>query len=273
MYEGIWAYAETDWNVGFHFNTTAIFPGMRIPIVFMKILRSWDRLTFMILARWHVESAPRSVHSSLKFLFHGGNFTAASGTAVCHNDNFRCRQFSGAFRLSMIGSSQVWSVRDVDQTWLEPIIDSLSVGESQRILVTVNHLFMFAAWPHAAHMACPLACIITWSQPSFLRLSDRRMKFTGWRHQMETFSVLLAFLRGIHRSPVNSPHKGQWRGALMFSFICAWINDWVNNREAGDLRRHRAQLWRHCNACIGERFTRFHQERCLLESLTLPCRA
>ena len=48
------------------------------------------------------------------------------------------------------------------------------------------------------------------------------------------------FVRGIHRSPVNSPHKGQWRGALMFSQICAWISGWVNNREAGDLRRHRA---------------------------------
>ena len=41
-------------------------------------------------------------------------------------------------------------------------------------------------------------------------------------------------------SPVNSPHKGQWRGALMFSLICIWINDWVNNREASDLRRYRA---------------------------------
>ena len=39
---------------------------------------------------------------------------------------------------------------------------------------------------------------------------------------------------------MNSPHKGQWRGALMFSLIFAWINGWVNNREAGDLRRHRA---------------------------------
>ena len=48
------------------------------------------------------------------------------------------------------------------------------------------------------------------------------------------------FVRGIHRSPVNSPHKGQWRGALIFSLICAWINGWLNNREAGDLRRHRA---------------------------------
>ena len=43
------------------------------------------------------------------------------------------------------------------------------------------------------------------------------------------------FVRGIHRSP----HRGQWRGA-MFSLICTWINGWVNNREAGDLRRYRA---------------------------------
>ena len=58
-----------------------------------------------------------------------------------------------------------------------------------------------------------------------------------WKH----FPRYLSFVQGIHRSPVNSPHKDQWRGALMFSLICAWINDWVNNREAGDLRRHRAR--------------------------------
>ena len=57
---------------------------------------------------------------------------------------------------------------------------------------------------------------------------------TWWRHQMETFSALLALCVG-----KNSPHKGQWRGALMFSLICVWINGWVNNRETGDLRRHR----------------------------------
>ena len=55
----------------------------------------------------------------------------------------------------------------------------------------------------------------------------------------ETFSALLALCAGNSPVPVNSPHKGQWRGALMFSLICARINDWVNNREAGDLRRHR----------------------------------
>ena len=37
---------------------------------------------------------------------------------------------------------------------------------------------------------------------------------------------------------MNCPHKGQWHRALMFSLICVWINDWVNNHEAGDLRRY-----------------------------------
>ena len=57
-----------------------------------------------------------------------------------------------------------------------------------------------------------------------------------WKH----FPRYWPFVRGIHRSPVNSPHKGQWRGALIFPLICAWINGWVNNRKAGDLRLHRA---------------------------------
>ena len=56
-----------------------------------------------------------------------------------------------------------------------------------------------------------------------------------WKHFPRYWPVV----RGIHRSPVNSPHKGQWRGALMFSLICARINGWVK-REAGDSRRHRA---------------------------------
>ena len=65
---------------------------------------------------------------------------------------------------------------------------------------------------------------------------------TKWKH----FPLCWHFVRGIHRSPMNSQHKRQWRGALMFSLICAWINAWVNNREAGDLRRHRA----HCDAIV-----------------------
>ena len=60
-----------------------------------------------------------------------------------------------------------------------------------------------------------------------------------WRHQIEPFSASLSICGGIHRSPVSSPHKGQWHGAPMFSLVCVWINGWVNNREAGDLRRYR----------------------------------
>ena len=82
---------------------------------------------------------------------------------------------------------------------------------------------------------------------------------------METLSALLALCVG--NSPVTGefPTKGQWHGALMLSLICAWINGWVNNREAGDLRCHHAhygvtvmnimllqsnQSWSACNSII-----------------------
>ena len=89
---------------------------------------------------------------------------------------------------------------------------------------------------------------IPWSDPYWSVIildidttKQRKSKLvvSWWRHQMETFSALLALCAGTSPVPVNSPHKGQWRGALMFSLICAQINDSVNNREAGDLRRHR----------------------------------
>ena len=66
------------------------------------------------------------------------------------------------------------------------------------------------------------------------KVSSKDVDKGRWRHQMETFSALLTICAG------NSPQKGQWRGALMFSLICDWITGWLNNREAGDLRRYRA---------------------------------
>ena len=57
-----------------------------------------------------------------------------------------------------------------------------------------------------------------------------------WKH----FPRYWPFVTGIHMSSVNSPRKGQWRRALMFSLIYAWTNGWVNNRDDRDLRRHRA---------------------------------
>ena len=66
-----------------------------------------------------------------------------------------------------------------------------------------------------------------------LRTHDDVIK---WKH----FPRYWPFVRGIHRWPVNSPHKGQWRRDLMFSLIYAWTNGWINTRDAGDLRRHHA---------------------------------
>ena len=78
-------------------------------------------------------------------------------------------------------------------------------------------------------------CIVLWqgNQVEFVHYvaHDGVIK---WKH----FPRYWPFVRKIHRSPVNSPHKGQWRGDLMFSLICAWMNGWVNNRKAGDLWHH-----------------------------------
>ena len=75
----------------------------------------------------------------------------------------------------------------------------------------------------------------------YLSTNDNTMEHGDvmkWKH----FPRYWPFVRGIHRLPgnsVNSPHKGQCRGALIFSLICAWIFAWVNNGEAGDLSRNR----------------------------------
>ena len=61
---------------------------------------------------------------------------------------------------------------------------------------------------------------------------------TWWRHQMETFSALLALCVGNSPLPGEFPAQRPVTRSMMFSLICVWINGWVNNREAGDLRRN-----------------------------------
>ena len=63
-----------------------------------------------------------------------------------------------------------------------------------------------------------------------IRVHDHVIK---WKH----FPRYWPSVREINRSPVNSFHEGQWRGALMFSLICSWIKGWLNIGEAGDMRR------------------------------------
>ena len=73
-----------------------------------------------------------------------------------------------------------------------------------------------------------------------LRLMIRKLKVHDDGTKWKRFPRYWPYVRGIHRSVVNSPHKGQWHGALNFYLICSWINGWVNNGEAGGLRCHGA---------------------------------
>ena len=70
---------------------------------------------------------------------------------------------------------------------------------------------------------------------------------TKWKH----FPRYWPFVRRNHRSPVNSPHKGQWRGALILSFICAWIHAWVKKSWVWWFETPSRSLWRHLND-VGE---------------------
>ena len=64
-------------------------------------------------------------------------------------------------------------------------------------------------------------CILSLAETLLIRSIHQKQNITWWRHQMETFSPLLVLCA--ENSPVNvkSPHKGQWRGAMLFSLIFA----------------------------------------------------
>ena len=83
-----------------------------------------------------------------------------------------------------------------------------------------------------------LCCAWFWflyGEPQVLTTLKFHDDVIKWKHCPRYWPLV----RGIHRATMNSPHKGQWRRAFIFSLICAWISGWVNNRKAGDLRRHR----------------------------------
>ena len=68
--------------------------------------------------------------------------------------------------------------------------------------------------------------------------------------QCKHFPRYWPFVRGIHRSPVNSTHTGQWRGALMFSLICV-LNKRLSKRSWGWwFETPPRSLWRHCNDTV-----------------------
>ena len=95
----------------------------------------------------------------------------------------------------------------------------------------VEEVFPWGKFPCSVSISRAIVPIVKFS--FWLRFHN-----TWWRHQMETFSVLLAICAG--NSPVTGEFPSQRPVTRMFSLICAWINDWVNNHETGDLRHHGA---------------------------------
>ena len=65
---------------------------------------------------------------------------------------------------------------------------------------------------------------------------EKRDNVIKWKH----FPRHWPCVRVIHWSPVSSPNKGYWRGALMFPLVCVWTNGWVNGWDTGDFRLHHA---------------------------------
>ena len=111
-------------------------------------------------------------------------------------------------------------------------------------------------WGRVAHI-----CLRDLYHHSLNQCQNIHGDVSKWKH----FPCYWPVVRWIHRSPVNSPHKGQWRGALIFSVICAWINGWVNNRVAGDLTPSHS-LGRHRNAISKCQSLVFAARRILLPS-------
>ena len=76
--------------------------------------------------------------------------------------------------------------------------------------------------------------------PEILPCGRPRPICPWWRHQMETFSALLAICAGNSPVPGEFPTQRPVTRSFDVSLVCVWINGWVNNGEAGDLRCYRA---------------------------------
>ena len=90
-----------------------------------------------------------------------------------------------------------WVMPDIDLKLIHVIGAALNLTQSQSYdFKTFVHTWMFLIWSRLV-----------------IRIRDNVIK---WKH----FPRYSPFVWEIHRSPVDSPHKGQWRGALMFSWSC-----------------------------------------------------
>ena len=120
------------------------------------------------------------------------------------------------------------------------VVEWPCVVQIDRLQTVVNTVYICLLW----------FVLFSWSALRYFMLHDDVIK-------CKHFPRYWPFVRGIHRSPVDSLHKGQWRGALMLYLICAWANGWANNRDTGYLKRQRA----HYDVTVIYNFTHVIQGR------------
>ena len=121
--------------------------------------------------------------------------------------------------------------------WSTLVVD---IEKQSPELTTVMSHYDSLSWYRNIYLQFDTRPRRTWSQQAEPSANSRKHDdVIKWKH----FPRHWPFMRGIHRSSVNSPNKGQWRGALMFPLVCIWNNSWINNGEAGDLRCHRAHYY------------------------------
>ena len=119
----------------------------------------------------------------------------------------------------------VQNITDFDPNWAFLDYRPVAAFKSLRFalfFIQNNFLIGCTHYPESSMLLITLMCPLTGCSPwSGVHLvSAQHDDVIKWKH----FLRYWPFVRGIHRSPENSPNKGQWRGALIFSLICAWIN-------------------------------------------------
>ena len=179
---------------------------------------------------------------------------------VCVTDLSACNQHAntdclGNWLFTDICYNHIYRIQFILTKWHSPPFGTHFVDvhdlSPRAFTVVIKYLSHMASYHVASHFISFIGLLYPIGSPGHINtlsptLCPRHFQTSAscisthddvikWKH----FPRYWPFVRGIHRSPVNSPHKGQWRGALMFSLICARMKDWVNNREADDLRRHR----------------------------------
>ena len=128
----------------------------------------------------------------------------------------------------MISVNHIWNITDFRRHWSDLKLVSCKMPCSGVELVICLMLVLLDLLHYKPTVR---NYIIVWSSISYISTWNIMFHFSKLRLSHKTIKA---------RSPVDSPHKGQWRGALTFSLICASTNGWANNWDASDLRCHRA---------------------------------